>query len=73
VLAGQAGIGVLAGSSVKATLDLDWDTPTARDQALGVVLEALVQVEQLAGVLAGGMAHRSPTPWPRPGRSATRT
>jgi Transposase DDE domain/Transposase domain (DUF772) len=49
VLAAQAGIGVLAGSSVKAALDLDWDAPTARGQALGVVLAALVQVEQLAG------------------------
>jgi hypothetical protein len=54
VLAGQAGIAVLAGSSVKAALDLDWDARTARDQALGVVLDALGQVEQLVGVLAGG-------------------
>jgi hypothetical protein len=54
VLAGQAGIGELAGSRVKAALDLDWDARTARDQALGVVLDALMQVDQLAGVLAGG-------------------
>jgi hypothetical protein len=54
VLADQVGIGVLAGSSVKAALDLDWDDPTARQRALGVVLEALIQVEQLAGALPGG-------------------
>jgi hypothetical protein len=39
---------------VKATLELDWDASSAREQALGVMLEALVQVEQLAGVLVGG-------------------
>jgi hypothetical protein len=54
VLAGQAGMPVLAGASVKAALDLDWDDPTARERALGVILAALVGVEQLAGALAGG-------------------
>jgi transposase len=39
---------------VKAALDLDWDAPTAREQALGVVLDALGRVEQLAGALPGG-------------------
>ena len=73
MLADQAGIGVLAGSSVKAALDLDWDAPTAREQALGVVLDALGRVEQLACVLAGGMTRGSLTPWPRPGRSVIRT
>jgi Transposase DDE domain/Transposase domain (DUF772) len=53
-LAGQAGIPVLAGPSVKAALDLDWDDPTARQRALGVVLAALGQVEQLAAGLPGG-------------------
>jgi hypothetical protein len=46
-LATQAGAGVLGGSSLKAALDLDWDDPAARDQALGVVLAALVSVEGL--------------------------
>jgi Transposase DDE domain/Transposase domain (DUF772) len=54
VLASQAGIWVLAGSSVKAALDLDWDDPTARERALGVILAALGQVQQLAGALPGG-------------------
>ena len=54
MLADQAGIGVLAGPSVKAALDLDWDDPAARQRALGVVLAALGQVEQLAAGLPGG-------------------
>jgi hypothetical protein len=54
LLAGQAGIPVLAGPSVKAALDLDWDDPAARQRALGVVLAALARVEQLAGALPGG-------------------
>jgi transposase len=54
VLAGLAGIPVLAGSGVKATLDLDWDATTARQRALAVVLEALARVEQLVAALPGG-------------------
>jgi hypothetical protein len=54
VLAGLAGIPVLAGSSVKATLDLDWDATTAGERALAVVLEALARVEQLVAALPGG-------------------
>jgi Transposase DDE domain/Transposase domain (DUF772) len=46
-LADQAGAGVLGGSSLKAALDTDWDDPGAREQALGVVLAALEQVEGL--------------------------
>ena len=46
-LATQAGAGVLAGSSLKAALDTDWDDPGARDDALGVVLAALESVEVL--------------------------
>jgi hypothetical protein len=53
-LADQAGISVLAGPSVKAALDLDWDDPAARQRALGVVLDALGRVEQLAALLPGG-------------------
>jgi hypothetical protein len=54
MLADQAGIWVLAGPSVKAALDLDWDDPAARERAVEVVLEALAGVERLAGALAGG-------------------
>ncbi|ORT94066.1 transposase, partial [Frankia casuarinae] len=45
VLAGQAGAPVLAGSSLKAALDADWDDPDERDRALAVVLAALEAVE----------------------------
>jgi hypothetical protein len=40
-LAVQAGAPVLAGSSLKAALDADWDDPAARHSALGAVLAAL--------------------------------
>jgi hypothetical protein len=36
----------LAGSSLKAALDLDWDDPAARQQALEQVLSALEAVER---------------------------
>jgi hypothetical protein len=41
-VAEQAGVPVLAGSSLKAALDLDWDDPTARDQALATVLATVL-------------------------------
>jgi hypothetical protein len=44
-LAHEAGADLLAASSLKAALDLDWDQPTARDQALQLVLTTLVRVE----------------------------
>jgi hypothetical protein len=44
-LAATAGAEVVAGSSLKAALDLDWDDPAARGQALGLVLAALTAVE----------------------------
>src|SRR5918998_4873736 len=44
-LARAAGAEVVAGSSLKAALDLDWDEPTAREQALRLVLESLASVE----------------------------
>jgi hypothetical protein len=37
-VADEAGVPLLATSSLKAALDLDWDDPTARDQALTTVL-----------------------------------
>jgi hypothetical protein len=40
----QAGLDVLGGSSIKAALDADWDTPEGRQEALDVLLD---QVEAL--------------------------
>ena len=49
-LAGEAGAGVVGGASLKAALDLDWDEPAAREQALRQVLGALDRAEAwLAG------------------------
>lgn len=45
----EAGAEILGGSSLKAALDLDWDEPTAREQALLLVLETLEAVEQWLG------------------------
>jgi transposase len=45
---------MLAGSSLKAALDCDWDDPAARQQALAVVLAAVGQVEQFAVSQPGG-------------------
>jgi IS5 family transposase len=44
-VAQQAGTRLLAGSSLKAALDLDWDDPSARDQAVRLVLDDLTAVE----------------------------
>jgi transposase len=49
VLAGQVGAPMLAASSLKAALDLDWDDPAARDHALGTVLGCL---DAVAGFVA---------------------
>jgi transposase len=46
-LAEQAGVGLLAGSSLKEALDEDWEQAGTRDHALGVVLGVLEQVESL--------------------------
>jgi transposase len=43
-VAADAGVPLLAGASLKATLDLDWDDPTAREQALTTVLAAVETV-----------------------------
>jgi len=40
-----AGAPVLAGTGLKAALDLDWDDPAARTEALGIVLAALGAIE----------------------------
>ena len=44
-IAGEAGAVVVGDTSVKAALDLDWDDPTARQQALRLVLGALDAAE----------------------------
>jgi transposase len=44
-VAQDAGAELLAASSLKAALELDWDEPSARDQALQLVLSALLSVE----------------------------
>jgi len=44
-VAAEVGAPVLAGTSLKAALDLDWDDPAARTEALGVVLAALGAIE----------------------------
>lgn len=44
---------LVSGSSLKATLDLDWDDPSARGQALGEILQVLDRLEaQLAQMSA---------------------
>jgi hypothetical protein len=48
-VASQAGADLVAGSSLKAALDENWEEPGARDRALGVVLDALERVESLVG------------------------
>ena len=44
-VAGEAGAAVVGGSSRKAALDVDWDEPTARGDALRMVLAALDAAE----------------------------
>jgi len=44
-VAAEVGAPVLAGTSLKAALDLDWDDPAARTEALGIVLAALGAIE----------------------------
>jgi hypothetical protein len=43
----EVGVPLLGGSSLKAALDLDWDTPSERSRALVLVLGALEAVERL--------------------------
>ena len=44
-VAKEAGAPLVAGSSLKAALDLDWDDPSARPQALTMILDALRAME----------------------------
>jgi fructose-specific component phosphotransferase system IIB-like protein len=45
-VASEAGAPLVAGSSLKAALDLDWDNPEERQMALVVTLQALTQAER---------------------------
>ncbi len=56
VVAAQAGVPQLGGSSLKAALDADWDDPAARDAALARVLGFFDQVEAFAARQGGGLA-----------------
>ncbi len=56
VVAAQAGVPALAGSSLKAALDADWDDPAARQEALAQVLGLLGQVESFVAGYAGEQA-----------------
>lgn len=49
-VAQEAGAAILGGTSLKAALDLNWDDPDERQQALGLILGTLDSVE---GWLAG--------------------
>jgi hypothetical protein len=44
-MASEVGTALVAGSSLKAALDLDWDDPGARQQALTMILDTLTTVE----------------------------
>lgn len=44
-VAAQAGVEMIACSSLKAALDLDWDDPVAKAQALATILQALDEAE----------------------------
>ena len=52
-VAAEAGTPIVGASSLKAALDLDWDDPTARDQALGLVLAALDTVTAFVAARPG--------------------
>ena len=56
MMADLAGAPTLAGSSLKAALDADWDDPAARDQALAQMLGMLDQVEAFIAGQAGDQA-----------------
>ena len=56
VVAAQAGVPQLGGSSLKAALDADWDDPAARDQALAQMLGLLDQVEAFTASQYGDAA-----------------
>jgi hypothetical protein len=48
-VAAEAGTPLVAGSSLKAALDLNWDDPSTQPQALTIILDTLHAVEQWLG------------------------
>lgn len=52
-VAREAGAEMVSNSSLKAALDLDWDSPSAREQALTKILQVLNQVEYWAQEQSG--------------------
>ena len=56
IVAAQAGVPQLAGSSLKAALDADWDDLAARDHALAEVLGLLDRVDAFVAGQAGDQA-----------------
>lgn len=48
---------LVAGSSLKAALDLNWDNPNEKNLALGIVLGALHQVEECLDKQADSQSH----------------
>ncbi len=56
VVAAAAGATLVAGSSLKAALDRNWDDPQERATALGEVLAALDQVDAWSATQPGGEA-----------------
>lgn len=61
-VAQEADAELVAGSSLKAALDLDWDDPTSREQALRQVLGALERVEQWLAAQPELSTEGSPVP-----------
>jgi hypothetical protein len=59
IVAEQGGVAQLAASSLKAALDVDWDDPQARDQALAQVLGLLDRVEAFITGIAGSRDARA--------------
>src|SRR4029434_1458631 len=45
-VAEEAGASLIAGASLKAALDLDWDDPSAQQHALTLILDALSAVDR---------------------------
>jgi hypothetical protein len=73
VLAERAGVPELAGSSLKAALDLDWDDPAALEHALGCWGWRSAGWKGWPPRWPVGATRQWPRGWRRPGRSATRT
>jgi hypothetical protein len=56
-IAVEAGASMLGGASLKAALDLDWDDPGQRGQALMTILSTLEQVESWVATSPPGSTH----------------